>query len=351
MKKMFYLCFVCFFALNGRAYVACEVVRAAFDVGSINTKMAVYIYDTCQERIIAKIEEKSGLNCSLEQQVSYIENFEDNRIGEDIIIEGIIVLKEFKQIAEACGAEQVRGVATSAFRLADNGEKAAARLSTSGIPVTVISQEEEAQLGFDGALAKSGFTREDNVCVWGIGSSSMQMTCSTEGKRASYLSNVASVHFKDSIISHQHSLSPLISTLKLAAYPFGYRPQERPVSPNPISESDYEYALGLAETEGEAVREQLPINQNQILDIGGVHYYSGRGALESDIYTADQIRDLTLTKLNKTDEELGGGDYVATDISNLILVEGMMRGLNAFSIKVIGVNLTEGLTASEQYWD
>lgn len=56
------------------------------------------------------------------------------------------------------------------------------------------------------------------------------------------------------------------------------------------------------------------------------------------------------TKLGLTDTELGGGKFVTSSVSNMILVEGLMRALNISTVKALKVNLTEGLISSPQYW-
>ena len=87
-----------------------------------------------------------------------------------------------------------------------------------------------------------------------------------------------------------------------------------------------------------------------MLGIGGVHYYAVSKAIDKKEYSANDIKENILNKLGKSDEELGGGKYVDSAVSNLILVESFMKGLKISKVKAMKVNLTEGLVSSKSYW-
>ena len=314
------------FSVNSYA-ASCEVIRAAFDVGSGTTKMKIYRYDKCESKIVKQL-------CEGNRKVSYKEDLKDsNTIKKATIEQGLNALLELKSIAQECGAQQYAGVATSAFRLAKNGEAAVKRLADSGISLSIISQQGEADLGFRGVMAKVDIPQDRNICVWDIGASSSQIICKIGGWA---LGNLASISFRDTIIKFKSASSGTDTS-----------------TPNPISQSEYRYAL--VATQREASKIDLSFTEKLkdsiVFGIGGVHYYAVSKELGQEEYTADQIQAFLSDKLGKTDEELGGGEYVDTSVSNLILVEGMMRNLNVSSVKALKVNLTEGLVSSELYWE
>ena len=298
-------------------------IRAAFDVGSGSTKMKVYNYNRCTNSI-KQIESEE---CEGEEPVQYRKNLTDSMIPKNILKQGEAALKSLKNKAVSCGATQFSGVATSVFRLAENGTNAAYELSKV-VKINIITQNEEAILGFRGAVAKAGV--KERVCVWDIGASSVQITCSDgRGDLKVYQGKLASVVFMEEILKLQGGTS----------------------SPNPISSSIYGNALEIAKGEAGNVRAYFgDLLDSIILGIGGVHYYAVSKELNLEEYNADQIKSGILQRLNKRDEELGGGEFVGTAVSNLILVEGMMRGMEISLVKALRVNLTEGLAVSDDYW-
>ena len=332
-------CVGCSFVQNKgffRSSRSCKVNRAAFDVGSEATKMKVYRYNKCKNKIIKQIDNENGQVCEGSKKVSYkkdLENSDD--IKEITIRKGFKALVELREQAHKCGAKEFLGVATSAFRQAQNGPEVVRHLSKAKVLVSVISQEEEAVIGFKGALGKLN-SHPQKICVWDIGGSSMQIICKIKkGRIQMYLSQLGAIPFKNLIvqskgedIKHTHT-------------------------PNPITQSGYVQAIAITQGESKKIFEKLEgiIGSSKILGIGGVHYYAVSKELNKKIYTADDIRFAVLNKLNKTDEQLDGGDYVDTSVSNLILVEGLMRHLNISSVQALKVNLTEGLVVSQKYWE
>ena len=318
-----------------------QLIRAAFDIGSSTTKMKVYQsravdQDSGQKRVFKQLI-LNDQECEGERKVSYGEDLSDghNMIREATIQSGIRGLAELKSIAKSCGAEEFAGVATAAFRDAINGVEMAIKLSVdSGIPIVIISQEKEAQIERAAAIGHANLYGDEDICVWGIGGSSMQITCLLpEGETAIYQGQLASISFKNSIIKQQTGGS------------------ERR-SPNPISWSDYHAAQVIIDQEVDRIRAVVgdDLRGNDVLGLGGVLYYSISGAVDKRHFTADDIRQVFEGKgINKTDEELGNGDYVDTDISNLILVEKMMRNLGISSVQALRVSLTDGIV-DDDYW-
>lgn len=306
----------------------CIVNRAALDIGSGTTKLKVAKLDICKSQIL-KILLESNRAVGYKQDLKQSEN---NKLSSIIIEQGKIALKELKEQASEFSPDQYIAVATSAFRTATNGLMAAKQLSrSSGVKVKVISQREEAIIGFHAALPYAQGSLEDLV-VWDIGGGSMQMT-SHKGNQSYevYEGKLASVSFKNLMIEEVKG-----------------QDSKKITTPNPISES--EKIIGkrdakiLAQiTLPSSLKEKLSDPKTTVIGIGGVHCCSvGRQVSREEIYTKKQLDNHIQTRLDLDDNQIGG-DYASTDVSNLILVAGFMEGLRINSVKVAQVNLADGI--------
>ena len=123
--------------------------------------MKTYNYNQCED-ILNQVED-----CELEVAVQYRKNLTNLRvIPSEVLSEGVDALKKLKEKAIECGATEFSGVATSVFRIAENGEIATYELSThSEIPIKIVSQEEEAKLGFRGAVLKADLSGGKSMCM------------------------------------------------------------------------------------------------------------------------------------------------------------------------------------------
>jgi exopolyphosphatase / guanosine-5'-triphosphate,3'-diphosphate pyrophosphatase len=80
------------------------------------------------------------------------------------------------RLAEELGAEEIRAVATAAVREASNGAEAAAKIgAAAGIPVEILSDEEEGRLSFIGATKTLGHPVEGRVGVVDVGGGSTEV--------------------------------------------------------------------------------------------------------------------------------------------------------------------------------
>ncbi|MFK8138722.1 MAG: Ppx/GppA phosphatase family protein [Bdellovibrionales bacterium] len=353
-------------------------IRAAFDVGSGATKMKVFEVKTVNGKYITTAVDPD--NCSADRAVKYKEDlnkelgvaleeagnlyfdnpallaqtkleikkdFKDrgieNTIKEDTMYQGIEALKELKQLAISCGAQEFSGVATSAFRQADNSKSIIAALTIStGIYLNIVSQLEEADLGFNGLIAKKKIDPR-GVCSWDIGGSSMQIVCMDQsGEKFYHLSTLASVPFKDIMVQHRvEQESNQDQRTKILTEN----------TPNPISIEAAEKANIAIEGELSRIKSGVAVlSVNRVYGIGGVHYYSVNKNNSLPKYTTASLGHAIERKLNKTDGDLGGGKYVNTDVSNMILVHSIMQQTGISEVEAARVNLTEGLSISEKYW-
>ncbi len=80
------------------------------------------------------------------------------------------------RLAEELGAKEIRAVATAAVREASNGAEAAAKIgAAAGIPVEILSDEEEGRLSFIGATKTLGHPVEGRVGVVDVGGGSTEV--------------------------------------------------------------------------------------------------------------------------------------------------------------------------------
>jgi hypothetical protein len=145
--------------------------RAAFDIGSSATKIQCADY-----------EEGLPLNTIIGQErpvsfgVDYLKSA-DGCLSESIQLKGLEVLEELKYEAEKSGATQFSAIATEVFRKAVNGHQYLDRVSAMGIPVTILTQDLEAKLGYNSAILTAGVdANSSDYCVWDSGGASFQIS-------------------------------------------------------------------------------------------------------------------------------------------------------------------------------
>jgi exopolyphosphatase / guanosine-5'-triphosphate,3'-diphosphate pyrophosphatase len=84
------------------------------------------------------------------------------------------------RLARELGAERIRSVATAAVRDASNGEGVAQTIGeVSGVPVDILSEEEEGRLAFIGATKGLGHPAEGKIGVVDVGGGSTEVILGT----------------------------------------------------------------------------------------------------------------------------------------------------------------------------
>ncbi len=84
------------------------------------------------------------------------------------------------RLARELGAERIRSVATAAVRDASNGEGVAQAIGeVSGVPVDILSEEEEGRLAFIGATKGLGHPAEGKIGVVDVGGGSTEVILGT----------------------------------------------------------------------------------------------------------------------------------------------------------------------------
>lgn len=312
----------------------CLVNRAAFDIGSSTTKMVVARVDTCQQHVIQILAEE-------EIDVAYKEDLgiSQGNFSEDIQRKGLTALQQFKNIAQNYNTEQFVGVATSAFRTSDNGKMFTERIEKElGIRTQIISQRTEAILGFLAAYPQTDLEKKECL-VWDIGGGSMQMVIAKDNNSFDvYEGELASMSMKNTIITDIQGKS------------------SRDVkSPNPMGKAVATKAVNLARDYAEIHVPNVikaKAGNLKVLGIGGVHYHSVRKQSVKDgkTYTISDVERTLAVRQALSEEEIGG-DYAATDVSNLTLVLGFMKALNIKEIRTLNVNMAHGILIYPKYWE
>ena len=312
----------------------CIKTRAAFDIGSGTTKMKVAKVDICKQIILDILLEK---NIPVAYKQS-LQNSKEKRFDPTIMASGLKAIQELKAFAEKFNPDSYHAVATSAYRTSINARELAKNiLNATGIRIKTISQEIEAKIGFAAAATIADKELKD-VVVWDIGGGSMQITTyNAHGEFVIYQGKHAAVTFKDSIITEIQKKS--IQQTK---------------TPNPLSlkhsHQAVQLAKSMAEEEVSVMLKEKIQNGAQVLGIGGVHFHSLKKQIKSKstTYTKEQVEDALNKRAGMTDKEVGG-KYASTEISNLALVTGFMKGLKIQRVKTGRINLADGLLVAPDF--
>lgn len=312
--------------------VNCIETRAGIDMGSGTTKIQVGEVDICHNqlgKVLYEDQRPLAFNAELGKS-------RNNQINETIQQEAVIALKDMVNKARTFHPQRITGVATAVFRTASNGQQVIDMFNQkAGVQLRIISQEQEAELGFLSAKAAlhDRNVKNEDLLVWDIGGGSMQMTAMREqnGQTVTdfYLGKLASVTLKEFIIS-------VLKNQEL----------DKTESPNPIGSQRntvLRYVNFYARTHVSAqIKED--VQKRRVIGIGGVHGYSVKGQIHpaKNTYQLADIERVSKNQVWKTDNEIPG-QYRSTDVSNLLLVEGFMQALNISQVTIVKASLIQGV--------
>ena len=128
--------------------------RAAFDIGSGSTKLQcceceLSRHPSGQDKVVI-LRTLFGV----EKPVPFgsdLMRSRDGCLSSSIQDSGITIFLELKREAEKLGATEFSAIATEVFRRAANGKAYLAKILDLGVPVAMLSQKEEALLGYTSA--------------------------------------------------------------------------------------------------------------------------------------------------------------------------------------------------------
>jgi exopolyphosphatase/guanosine-5'-triphosphate,3'-diphosphate pyrophosphatase len=140
---------------------------AAIDIGSNTTRVLVAEPDEGQLRKV--MEQRAYTQIGKDAK-------KDGTISEQKTTEVAEVVSTQVRLADELGAESIRIVATAAIREAVNGERVAEEIArVAGLPVEVLSDQEEGRLAFIGATKTLGHPVEGEIGVVDVGGGSCEV--------------------------------------------------------------------------------------------------------------------------------------------------------------------------------
>jgi exopolyphosphatase/guanosine-5'-triphosphate,3'-diphosphate pyrophosphatase len=144
---------------------------AAIDIGSNTTRVLVAEPVDGQLKKVMEQRAYTRINKALD---------DGGAICPDKVEEVCEVVATQVRLAQELGAETIRAVATAAVREASNGEQVAAAIAAAaGVPVDVLSDEEEGRLSFIGATKGLGHPVEGRIGVVDVGGGSTEIIIGT----------------------------------------------------------------------------------------------------------------------------------------------------------------------------
>jgi exopolyphosphatase/guanosine-5'-triphosphate,3'-diphosphate pyrophosphatase len=143
---------------------------AAIDIGSNTTRLLVA--EPVEGQLKKTMEQRAYTRIGKAVEKGRIADQKTAEVGE--------VVATQVRLAQELGAEEIRAVATAAIREAKNGEEVAdAVAATAGVPIEILSEEEEGRLSFLGATKTLGHPAEGLIGVVDIGGGSTEVILGT----------------------------------------------------------------------------------------------------------------------------------------------------------------------------
>lgn len=299
--------------------VACEERRAAWDLGSGSIKVKAAIVNTCELKIVKVLldeSQKSNFKEDLDRSAT-------KEFRETTRAEARRFITQMKAKLKDLEVEKHLGVATAAFREARNGQEYLDSLNRElGINVKMITQKEEGMWGYNAAQTKLPRVGQKAI-VWDIGGGSQQIVTPAENGQILVIESTnASVSFKNWLLRETKKKGP---------------------SPNPLTKADADLGLAHATKIGQELKSQLPASAGtEAYGIGGVHSVSLVNRMKKMSYSTDDLEKAVVRSLGQTDAALKS-PFAATEVTNLVFVLGMMKGLGLEKVHSLKVSLTDGL--------
>ena len=154
---------------------------AAIDIGSNTTRVLVAEPDEGQLRTVMEQRAYTRIGKASKH---------DGAIDDEKVAEVAEVVATQVRLAQELGAEAIRPVATAAIREAANRVEAVAEISrVAGMPVEVLSEEEEGRLAFVGATKTLGHPVEGEIGVVDVGGGSSEIIIGTVADGVSSVSS------------------------------------------------------------------------------------------------------------------------------------------------------------------
>jgi len=313
------------------------VRRAAFDFGSGSVKLQVAEVDLLNNRLVRTLyAEKIPVDLSQDLSQS-----SDAKFSAEIQAEAIRVIALLKKRAEVYQPAAYSGVATEAFRIAKNGQELVDAIREKvGVSLQIISQEDEALVGFSAAVSTKGISAQ-NALVWDIGGGSLQIVTQVGESYEIYKANLGKVPMKNFIISELQR-----------------KDIEQTYSPNPINaEHSLQAIQFVQEKTGQIPAEILAKLADPNVVVLGIGAQPKSLRNLSRGYTSNDAFSQIQKGLNLPDQDIlkvfSEDTVPAYVLSDLILVYGIMTAAgieNVHFVETISGNST-GVLITPSYWE
>lgn len=334
-------CFLLLLLINlscvtpSKDFIDTSNIRAVVDIGSGSTKLIVAELDDTKSKfrevLFNKIYPIDFHGDLLREPIGYF--------SQTLIDETITTFMKIKSDATSYNPIDWVGVATESFRLAKNVEVLIRRLEIEvGIKIKIIDQKKEADLAYDAVNAILPES-DEQIVVWDIGGGSFQLITRDEsGESLQFLSNKASIYFKNQVIKYQK--------------------ERYKNSPNPLSNDDFLLGLNhiapqLVEDVPEILRAKLKLSR--VYGFGSLFGINIRKLVGRSSFTQKDLEDRINMYRSKTDRQLVATKlvkpaYVDVFISNAVLILGIMKNLDIEKVDVIRGDINYGVLTAKEFW-
>lgn len=333
-------CFVLVYLLvSGISTIEAAVERrAALDIGSGKTKLTVGDVDTLSNQVVRVIHSEFARIRFADSLMNNPYNIFDDELYA-MAVEKISMLRDR---AEQEGAVRITAVATEAFRKASNSIDFLERLKgATGVPMQIISQEDEATLGFETAVQATGYPCE-TLISWDSGSGSLQLTNKTDKEVIDYL-----IPYGTTPATH------LLLELKVLSPSKGD-------TPNPVT---FEEATAFVEQMQNLLPEPSNAFQDRLNDINTKFVGIGNRsstigvcarATGKNLFSAQELWDGILSLIDKKDEDLIDlykDTSTRTVLPRLLLTFSVMSKLGIEHLEWTDTNGNGlGILGNYRYW-
>ncbi|MBS3904961.1 MAG: HAD-IA family hydrolase [Simkania sp.] len=315
------------------------VRRAAFDIGSGQIKMQVSDVDLTANKLVNILLTDTAYVGLREDLVNSL----DGRLSAEIQNKTVAAISELMKKAALFHPEAYHAIATEPLRLASNANILVERIKNeTGVPVTIVSQEEEGILGFISAVSETDVDLSQ-VVSWDLGGGSFQITTKHGDRYFVYQKKLGKTPMKNALLTIQGK--DITQTL----------------SPNPISQIQATQAIQYVKETMKDVPAELrqKLNDPHVIVLGiGINPLWGMP--QSTHFDKTRVLKEIHCRLNLDDLAIRTLDAIPADrkeafphiVSNLILAYGVMEALNISQVHYVGTLGANAIGAllSPNYW-
>lgn len=327
--------------VNGEEGQAHNIVRrAAFDIGSGQIKVQVSDVDLTAN----KIQNILFIDTALVPLREDLSKSLDGRFSPQLRHRTVEAIKELVKKTAPFHPDAYHAIATESLRLAKDGAALAEQIEKeTGVPVTIVSQQEEGILGFMSAVHETALD-PDQAISWDFGGGSFQITTQCADHYCVYQGRLGRVPLKNALLKIQGKDAAQIFT------------------PNPISKSHAEEAIQWIKEHIQdvplALRQKLQRPDVVVLGIGINPLW---GMPHSAHFDKTHVLAELESRLNLDDEAILIKDSIPRErkdtaavyvTSNLILAYGVMEAFEMTHVRYVGTQGANavGVLLSPHYW-